>query len=248
MNQLATFQSREMIDTRIAAYSAADMAGFQQQFREVGFVHIPNFLSDLALQQITSECEGIVQSSGKDKKLKMKSTGNTPRRMRTVGQHILAEKSRHIPRIYGSETLRGFLSSIAGETVFRPPWKPEEYVLSNLYRNGDTHGWHWDDYSFAFVLYLKAPAISQGGFVQTCGGGRWNKKNPEVNETLLGAPIHTHRCEAGDAYMLHAQKYLHRVTPIANHGERLIVNMTWANQADLDADMTHETNDVLFAS
>jgi len=84
------------------------------------------------------------------------------------------------------------------------------------------------------------------GFVQTCANGQWNKKNPEVFETILNSPINTYRCEAGDAYLLRAKDYLHRVTPIQNGGERLIVNMTWASAKDLITNMTHETNDILF--
>lgn len=236
------------IQDRIARYSEAEIASFHEDFTQKGFVRIPDFLPPALLQAITEECMGITLTSGRNKRLVMKSTGDTPRRMRTVGQHILKEKSFFIPKIYACEALRGFLSSITGEGVNRAPWPPEEFVLSNMFRDGDTHGWHWDDYSFAFVLYLKAPAVSQGGYLQLCGGGSWDKKNPQVNETLLNGAIHTHRCEAGDAYLLHAQKYLHRVTPIAKGGERLIVNMTWASDADLEADMTHETNDVLFAN
>lgn len=178
----------------------------------------------------------------------MEITGNTPRRMRTVGQHTLVVKSRYIPLIYASEGFRRFLSSLTGEDVYRAPWPPEEYVLSNLYKNGDTHGWHWDDYSFAFVIYLKAPTVNQGCIVQTCGGGFWDKKIPRINETLLNAPIYSYRCEAGDGYLLNAQKHMHRVTPVTNNGERLIINMTWANAEDLNKNMTHETNDILFAT
>jgi hypothetical protein len=233
---------------RIDRYSEAEISGFRADFLANGFVRIPQFLPSALHRAITQECEGISSTSGRNKHLKMKSTGDTPRRMRTVGQHILREKSLFIPRIYACEAVRGFLGAITGETVHRVPWPPEEYVLSNLFRDGDTHGWHWDDYSFAFVLYLKAPDVDQGGFLQLCGGGSWDKDNPKVNETLLSGAIHTHRCDAADAYLLNAQKYLHRVTPIARGGERLIVNMTWANEGDLAAEMTHETNDVLFAS
>ena len=248
MNSQTHNDAQTVIADRIKAFSAEQISEISSEFQECGFVRIPSFLPEDFLMRLLSDCDRIVDRLGKDKDLLMKNTNNTPRRMKTVGQHILAEHSAYIPQIYASEEFREFLRRLAGEDVHRPPWPPEEFVLSNLYRNGDTHGWHWDDYSYAFVLYLKAPDVSQGGFVQTCGGGSWDKSNPKVNETLLSGPIYTHRCESGDAYFLNAQKYLHRVTPITNNGERLIVNMTWANTADLEANMTHETNDVLFAS
>lgn len=247
MEIAVAIDTKDFIESSVSSFTEEEVAKFTKEFAAKGFVRVPNFLPKDLLNNLVNDCDEIVERMGKDKNLLMKSTGNTPRRMRTVGQHVLAEESQYIPQIYASEALRNFLTRMAGQEVYRAPWSPEEYVLSNLYRNGDTHGWHWDDYSFAFVLYLKAPTITQGGFVQTCGGGSWDKGNPQVNETLLNGAIHTHRCEAGDAYFLNAQKFLHRVTPIANDGTRLIVNMTWANRADLDADMTHETNDVLFA-
>ncbi len=248
MNISVAIDPQELIEARISSFGKDEVEKFAEEFAAKGFVKIPEFLPKELLDDLIEDSDGIVERFGKDKNLLMKSTGNTPRKMRTVGQHILAKESQYIPQIYASEGLREFLTDLAGQAVHRAPWPPEKFVLSNLYRDGDTHGWHWDDYSFAFVLYLKAPSISQGGFVQICGGGSWDKKNPKVNETLLNGSIHTYRCEAGDAYFLNAQKFLHRVTPIANNGKRLIVNMTWASQADLDADMTHETNDVLFAN
>lgn len=236
------------IDKRVSLYGDIDIAAYAAIFKKRGFVSIPNFLGSELLNAVRSECESITDCHGNDKNMLIKSTGDTPRQMRTVGQHILSKKSNFIPKIYSSAGLCDFISRIAGEEVFRAPWAPEEYVLSNLYRNGDTHGWHWDDYSYAFVLYLKAPDVEQGGFVQTCAGGSWDKENPKINETMLNNPIYTYRCNAGDAYLLDAKNLMHRVTPISRNGERLIINMTWANASDLSRDITHETNDVLFAT
>lgn len=236
------------IERNLSLFSLEHIQQFQRNFKHVGFVKIPNLLSPRDVTNLSDECLEICSSLGKNKNMEMKSTQNTPRIMRTVGQHILAKESKTIPQIYASEALRDFIGSIVGEPVFQAPWDPEKFVLSYLHREGDTHGWHWDDYSYAFVLYLKAPAIDQGGFVQTCAGGIWDKRQPKVFETILNGAIRTHRCEAGDAYILHASKQLHRVTPITRGGDRLIVNMTWASKADLERDMTHETNDLLFAN
>ena len=234
------------LESRISSFEYDDVNQWKNTFIKDGFVQIKKFLSPELLSSILEDSEQIILDKGVNKDLLVKETNNTPRRMRTVGQHNIYNKSKTIPGIYESDVFQKFLGKVFGERVFRAPWLPERYVLSNLHRDGDTHGWHWDDYSFAFVIYLKSPSIDQGGFVQTCANGTWDKKNPKITETILNAPIFTHRCDAGDAYALKASKYLHRVTPIRKGGERLIINMTWASEKDLITPMTHETNDILF--
>ncbi len=235
-----------ILEQRIRSFEYEETLGLRKQFLSNGFVRVKGLVPAGTLEEIDEECSRIMQILGSDKDLLMEETQNTPRHMRTVGQHRLAQESSLIPSIYESDIFRGFLIAIAGQELFKAPWLPEQYILSHLYREGDTHGWHWDDYTFASVIYIKSPSIDQGGFVQTCANGHWDKKNPKVYQTLLNSPINTYRCEAGDAYLLRAKDYLHRVTPVQNGGERLIVNMTWASEFDLATDMTHATNDILF--
>ncbi|WP_249977840.1 HalD/BesD family halogenase [Vreelandella olivaria] len=131
-----------IIEKRIQMYSDMEIEEYATKFKSMRFVSIPNFLGPEMLDAIRNECEYITEYHGKNKNLLIKSTGDTPQQMRTVGQHILSRKSTFIPKIYSSGELCNFISRLAGEEVFRAPWAPEEYVLSNLYRNGDTHGWH----------------------------------------------------------------------------------------------------------
>jgi hypothetical protein len=234
------------VEHRMTAITDCQRDQLSADFSAKQFAKMPNFLGPTALELLCAEAEKITQAWGHDKNFLMKNTSNTPRQMRTVSQHLLKRESKYIPNLYGSEALRLFLSHIAGEEVFRVPWPPEEYVMTALCQQGDTHGWHWDNYSFALILFLKAPKAEDGGLVQTCAGGHWDKNTPQINQTLLANPIHTYRCNAGDAYLLHTKDLLHRVTPITGDSSRLIINMAWASASDLKEEITHETTDLLF--
>ncbi len=216
------------------------------EFIKNGVVKFENLLTKELLEELKLECIYISQAHGKNKLLNMSNTGNTLRKMRTVSQKKLLELSEIIPKLYESVDIKKFLTKIAGENVNEVPYEGEKYVISNLLLKGDTHGWHWDDYSFAFVLFLKAPGMEEGALLQLCGGGQWDKDHPEIDATLLKSTIKSHFFREGDGYMLKASDYLHCVTPLRADAERLIVNMTWSSDDDLNIKKTHETNDILF--
>lgn len=83
-----------------------------------------------------------------------------------MGRRDISEHGRVVPVVYSSTALRGAPSEIADDTVFECPYEPEQYVITELTAVGDTHGWHWDDYSFALVWVIDCPPVEHGGFVQ----------------------------------------------------------------------------------
>ncbi len=135
---------------------------------------------------------------------------------------------------------------MVGEELSTCPYAGEHYVISRLRKSGDTHGWHWDDYAYGFVLILEAPDYREGGFVQAVAHTAWDKRNPDVHGALLASQVRSYAFAPGDAYVIKTDTTMHRVYPIRGNAGRTIVNTTWANAADLATPKTHETNDLLF--
>jgi hypothetical protein len=201
--------------------------------------------SDL-LEEVRAEAAGIMDRFGMVHDFDMEITDGTPRHMASVGQPVIKEHGPLIHSVYFSPALRRLLSDIAGEELFICPYPGEHYVISRLARSGDTHGWHWDDYTYGFILVLEAPDYRDGGFVQAVPHTSWDKENPDVHGALLKSVVRSYAFAAGDAYLIKTDTTMHRVYPIRGDGRRMIVNTTFASGADLERPMTHETNDTLF--
>jgi hypothetical protein len=166
--------------------------------------------------------------------------------MTTVGQPVISTEGPLIDAFYFSRGLREFLAEIVGEELFTCPYAGEHYVISRLGRSGDTHGWHWDDYTYGLILVLEAPHYREGGFVQAVPNTSWDKENPDVYGALISSQVRSYALEPGDAYIVKTNTTMHRVHPIRGEGRRTIVNMTLASADDLTRPMSHETNDALF--
>jgi hypothetical protein len=69
----------------------------------------------------------------------------------------------------------------------RRPYEPEQFVITALDQDGDTHGWHWDDYSFALVWIIDCPPVAYGGFVQCVPHTEWDKNDPRLHKWLSRA-------------------------------------------------------------
>lgn len=195
---------------------------------------------------IRNEACDIMDRFGTSRDLLFEITDNTPRKMATVGQSIIKTKGPLIDAFYFSPILLEFLAKIVGEKLYTCPYAGEHYVISRLGKSGDTHGWHWDDYTYGIVLVLEAPYYTEGGFVQAVPNTSWDKENPDVYGALISSQVHSYAFEPGDAYIIKTNTTMHRVHPIRGANRRTIVNMTLVNADDLTRPMSHETNDALF--
>jgi hypothetical protein len=227
-------------------FGEPERAGLRVRFATEHVVPLPGFCPPVLLPAIRDEACRIMEGHGRYHDLTFEITDNTPRRMRTVGQPVIRAEGALIHAWYFAPALADFVSDIVGEPVFTCPYPGEHYVISRLDRTGDTHGWHWDDYTYGFILVLEAPPYTEGGFVQAVAHTSWDKQNPDVYGALLSGQVRSYALAAGDAYLVKTDTTLHRVHPIRGEGRRTIVNMTLVNAADLDRPITHETNDTLF--
>lgn len=221
------------------------LEGARRDFLQRGFTILPFLAPDRVKTAIADEIESLVAEHGVRRGISFKETGHTPRHMRNVRHKEISDHGSVIPAVYSSPDLLRALGRVAGEPVLMCPYEPERYVITELERSGDTHGWHWDDYSFALVWVVDCPPAEHGGFVQCVPRTYWNKQDPQVHRQFLRQPIHSFELRPGDLYLMRTDTTLHRVYPLSR-GRRLIINMGYASHADLHKQISHETMDGLW--
>lgn len=177
----------------------------------------------------------------------MKQTANTPRRMINVKQEDIAQNGRIIPALYSSSILRGLFEKIAECQFNRCPYTPEEFIINALFKSGNTHGWHWDDYKYGIVFAVEVPKKENGGYVQVVANSRWDRQRPSVEDVLFKSVIHSFRLEPGDAYIIRTDTSMHRVSEVSEGARRIVVNMVWAASDEVDRVIDHSTMEELFS-
>ncbi|RCG32113.1 hypothetical protein DQ384_06250 [Sphaerisporangium album] len=235
------------LETHLATSVSEDsIARARRNFSYLGHAKIPFLVPDSVKKAVAAEVNELLDVGSVRRDVSFKETDFSPRRMRNVRRKEIAEFGTIIPEVYKSAKLLQGLAQIAGEPVHPCPYEPEQYVITCLEKDGDTHGWHWDDYSFAVVWVIETPPIADGGFVQCVPGTTWNKSDPQINRTLVKHPIYSVELFAGDLYLMRTDTTLHRVYPVAN-GTRKIINMGYASTQNLTMELSHETMDGLWA-
>jgi len=229
-----------------ADFTAERTAELNRKFVDEHIVTLAGLCPPELFGSVRDEARRIIDSYGTSLSLVFEITDGTPRNMRTVGQPVIKDEGPLIDAFYFAPALLDLVERIVGEPVHTCPYPGEHYVISQLDKNGDTHGWHWDDYTYGIILILEAPHYTQGGFVQAVPNTSWNKTNPDVYGALLSSQVRSYALEPGDGYLIKTNTTMHRVHPIRGDGRRMIVNMTLASTADLGRSFTHETNDALF--
>jgi hypothetical protein len=235
---LAEHWAREFTDDVVAEY--------RKRFAAEHVVVLSGLLPPDLLEAMRTEACDLVDRRGSSHRTTFAITDNTPRQMTTVGQPIIKNECPLIDAFYFAPELLRLTSAVFGEQVHVCPYPGEHYVVSRLTNSGDTHGWHWDDYTYGIIVVLEAPDYRDGGFIQGVAGTSWDKENPDVHGALLKGVVRSYAPRAGDAYLIKTDTTMHRVYPIRGDSRRTIVNMTLASTPDLTREMTHETNDTLF--
>lgn len=201
----------------------------------------------LVRRGVAAEAVRLAERTGVRRDLVLPETGFTPRRMWNVARAQIAEQGHVIRRAYESPALVRALSAVVGESVYRCPYEPEQFVITRLEKAGDTHGWHWDDYSFALVWVAECPPPVDGGFIECVPDTVWDKVQPNIEQILQERRVQRLELHAGDVYLMRTSTTLHRVHPL-RRGRRTIVNMAFATADELCAPVSHETMDALWSA
>lgn len=210
-----------------------NMFSLRQEFARNGFIKVRDIVDDSLREKVTAEVNGLIERQLERRDLHLATTDNTPRYMSVVRSEFIAENSPLINTLSKSEVLLDTLSRIAGTRVVASVSKDEEYLITKQERKGDTHGWHWGDYSFALIWIIETPAVAKGGMLQCVPHTSWDKSNPRIHELLCANPIATYGFKTGDIYFLRTDTTLHRTIPLNEDATRIILNMTWAAEKDL---------------
>lgn len=184
------------------------------QFDHAGYLALPGLLTPSALDELRCEAARL-QTRAKRRDFRMECMGGTPRHMTTLGGIEIAETAPVISALYRDPLLLGTLGALVGLDLELAPDPVERHVLNVLHRSGDTHGLHTDDYPLALVMFLESPSCDAGcghlEFFDACKAGHSSVK--------AHAP--------GDAYLLRADKFPHRVQPIHDGCLRTVLNFAY---------------------
>ena len=231
-------QSKNDVDAFELATDGDAVRDWSQRFRRFGIITLTDLIPADIRAQVRREAESLLDGFGERRDLRLATTGYTRRSMTVVPSERIAEHGGIIPSFYRSPALTQALESITGEALHPCPKTDEEFLISRHEKAGDTHGWHWGDYSFALIWVLVAPEIEAGGLLQCVPHTNWDKTAPGIMRYLRDNPINTYHFESGDVYFLRTDTTLHRTIPLVKDTTRIMLNMTWGSSGDLDRTLT----------
>lgn len=186
---------------------------FRSTFAEHGVVVFPGLL-DTHIGHLLQRTAGLaVDEFGVRRDFLMSQTGGTPRRMSVVNGLQMARYPA-VRAVYAARGTLDFLSEVVAESVVCCPERVEDVIVTELSCQGDTHGWHFDDYPLALILILETPPATAGGVVEY----------RDATGTLRSLGL-----RSGDAYLMRTDRLEHRVSEIVDPGSvRRILNFTYA--------------------
>jgi hypothetical protein len=204
-----------------------------------GVVQLPDFLPSAAHQALDQQVDALLDSCGKRIDVRVRSTGNTPRKYISVGRNDVFEHASLIKQLYFDSAFIRFFSRLMRHELIAAPYEPEQVVVNRMDQEGDTHGWHWDDYSYSVVLVLTAPLRMNGAQLECVDGTVWDKDAARVEHYLRTMPVRSVDLTAGSAYVLQGKRVMHRVSPMLRADVRKIICFTYATEAEQTLSIDH---------
>lgn len=227
-----------LVDQKRYPLDAASGRRYKDQFKNDFYIRFPSFFKPAAFQLLCMEARRLSDRAIR-RDLKMAATGNTPRKMCTVGGDQITENSTVIPALYRDQALLSFLAGVAGEEVYEIPDPVENFGINILERTGDVHGGHVDTYAFAFNLLVETPPKGGGGALEFVPGSA-------ALEDLDGPKACRIEHQLGDCYLLKADQAIHRVAPLTRPGRRMVISLGYANPATID--LRSYSSELLYSS
>lgn len=184
----------------------------REQFQQRGFVVIERGLTEYGHTTLTQLVARLTSQAAR-KDFLMPQSGMTPRHM-TVFGGALMNRENDITVLYHSAELIGWCQSVTGWPVSACPDESENIIITILDKPGDTHGWHFDDYPFAFIIVVDTPPPDDGGYL-------------EIRDSA-GA-ITREVLRPKDVYLMRTDNVAHRVAPLVRATRRVICNLTYSS-------------------
>lgn len=210
----------------------SEVLSYSQKLRRSGIAIVTNLIKKSTIDEVKKDAERLLSLSAERRDLHLATTDYTPRYMSVVRSEEIIEHGQLIKDLYVSGEARKLVELISGESLENCPREDEELLISLHEKKGDTHGWHWGDYSYALIWVLESPPIEVGGLLQCVPHTDWDKTNPQINKYLSNNPIDTYAFKSGDVYLLRTDTTLHRTLPLSMDSKRIMLNMTFATKQD----------------
>jgi hypothetical protein len=245
-------QNKSDVDALLAAYFSKfskEVHCWRKEFDLHQCVKMGNLIPPRLQADLHAEAHKLLAEKSERRNVQIASTGNSLRSYRSVGRDAIRAAGSVTPALFHSDTLLMLLSMVAGETVHRIPYAPEEYIINNQSGNGDTHGWHWDDYTFALIHIVESPNPLSGGRVEYIQNVIWDKQNSEkcIKNALENRLITSMHVQAGETYFMKTNTTLHRVSPLTESSNRIAIIYSFASENDLsDSSIEHATMEVIY--
>lgn len=142
-----------------SVFTSKKIRKLREDFSRQGIVKIPEIVSQNLKQKIHQEIYDLLEHYAERRDLLLKTTDNTPRYLSVVRSELIEEYSRIIREVRQSDSLLQFLEQITQEKLLTQVKEDEKFVITKQEFSGDTHGWHWGDYSFALIWIVEMPPI-----------------------------------------------------------------------------------------
>jgi len=221
------------------------IAALRDAFARAAFADLTALIPTHLRARIEAEVTAVLDTAGVRRDIHVAATGASPRRYRVAARDVLAATAPATVACYRSAELQSLVAAIANEPVVPVPYEPEELIATRLEFAGDTHGWHWDDYAYALVWVLRAPAPEDGGSLELIRDVPWCKSEPRVDAIVAQRMAERRHVAGGTVYLLRTDTTLHRVTPLVRAGRRDAVCFSFAAQRELGRPISHETLDAI---
>jgi hypothetical protein len=210
------------------------------EFANTDYVKLPSFLAPGAWAALRSDAQDISEA-GVARDFLMPGYF-TRRKMRGIGGQIIRSSSPSLVSMYENREIRCFLDAITGAKVHSCRHENEFMVMNIFDRTGATHGWHFDDPAFALILILDAPHHSEGGWLEYIDHNLAPSQRTEIarhgglpvylSQPTIKRAIKRRHHKQGDAYILRADRCLHRVTPVTTASRRAVLNLAYEDRSD----------------
>ncbi|WP_177414009.1 HalD/BesD family halogenase [Pseudomonas tructae] len=227
--------------------SGRNMDVLQHTLATEGVVCLDGFLPEDVRQRLALEADGLLDTYGRRVNVLVESTGNTPRKYVSVGRNDVFEHAPLIAGFYSDDNLLRFLELLANNSVIACPYEPEQIVVNRMNEVGDTHGWHWDDYTYSLVLVLEAPQAHNGAQVEYVDGTHWDKKSAKVEHYLNTLTVNRLQLAPGFAYVLLGKRVMHRVSPLMSSDLRKIICFSYAVEEERFLEVDHGSMENIYA-
>ncbi len=218
------------------------LADLRSSFNLCGYVALPHLFCPESFDLLREEVQNLqIHAAKRDFTM---PGYETPRRLQTVGAQVICSVSPLLFSTYLHFDIKMLVREITGGPVFACQ-HPQEFMVANFLEGKQaTHGWHLDDPPFALVLFFDAPSQAEGGCLEFIP--EWHsfcaRHHVDAYKQVAGA-VEVARTEGlvqirhhatRDAYLLRADKCLHRVPELQSiTARRAVLNLAFQNEREM---------------